>query len=148
MLPKLEPNFRRKKPAWTFSEAPTSWTLIPRKATKNEKEKLDESNTSLSGSMVFEPRKPKTEGGVPPPRPVVPRGSMIQENVTRLASIETRSLGLQTMSPTVTRSVKTQSTSFTTDKGLIAAVALHPAGLQDGGAKTPVLHQSDHRTGS
>ena len=53
----------------------------------------------------------------PAARPVLPRGSMVKENLTRLATIETRSLGLQTASPTATRSVTTHTTSFTMHKG-------------------------------
>ena len=109
----------------------------------------DEPYTSLSGSWVFEPRKIKTEEWVPPPelRPVLPRGSMIQENLTLLATIETRSLGLPTTFSTATQSVATHD-EFHDGQGLIAAVALHPWGLQNRATKTPAPHQSDHCTGS
>ena len=48
--------------------------------------------------------------------PVMPRGWVIKENLTRLA-LRTGSLGLQTASPTATRSVATEATNFTTDMG-------------------------------
>ena len=47
-------------------------------------------------------------------RHVMPGGSVIQENLTRLAAIETRSLGLQTEPPTVTRTVGRQNATPTT----------------------------------
>ena len=63
-----------------------------KKATKVCKEELDHS--SLSGSWVFVPRRTKDEETTPTPetRSVLPRGLVIQQNMTKLASIETRPL--------------------------------------------------------
>ena len=63
-------------------EKSSSWTFTPRNAAKNEKEEPD----VLELARIV-PRKPKTEEKVPPPeaRPVLPRGSMMKENLTQLA---------------------------------------------------------------
>ena len=89
----------------------------------------------------------KDEKEEPPPeaRPVLPRGSMIKENLTRLAAIETRSQGLQTASPTATRSVTTQTTCFTMDMGSLQQTRPIQRAYRMELQKARASHHSHHR---
>ena len=90
-----------------------------RKRSASPVEKGNQGLPRRTGSWVFMPRRTKEEETTPTPetRSVLLRGSVIQQNMTGLASIETRSRGLQTAALPTTRSADTQTTDFTTHKG-------------------------------
>ena len=141
-------------------EQSCSWTVFPRQESKGENEapapskkatevckrELEKRNSSLSGSWISAPTRTKDEETTPTSetRSVLPSGSVIQQNMTRLASIETGSRELQTAALPTTRSAATQTTNFTTDKGLVAAVAVHPRKILARASEAPALYSADH----
>ena len=86
-----------------------------------------------SSSWTLAPKKAAEEVPFEGP-PVWPRGSvlLVKENSTRLAELETRSVGSQTSSEVGTPSVGSQTSFFTTDLGTLQQWPLHSRGVSVG----------------
>ena len=131
-----------KVKAQVTQEKSSSWTFIPRQESKREKEEPEEPRTVLPGSWTSVPRKPEEK--VPPSevRFVLPRGSMIKENLTRVAALGPSPQGPQTATPTTTR----QKHHFSMDLGSLQQWRSIQEACRIELQTLQAPHQSDYRT--